>query len=230
MSLYLWVNLLSIFVPFLMSFHPRLKLYKDWGSLFLALFLAMTPFIVWDIIFTEKGFWGFNEVYLSGTYFFGLPIEEWLFFVCIPYACVFSHYALLELNKKFVLSQNLTKNICYVLLAFFVLVFIFNTDKAYTSLNLITALIVLLLVMKFNFRLLQSFFITFLFMLIPFIIVNGLLTGTSLENEIVWYNDTQNLGIRFFTIPIEDFVYAFSLLLLNLFFFEFFKFKVFKKN
>ncbi|MGB1316525.1 MAG: lycopene cyclase domain-containing protein [Chitinophagales bacterium] len=31
------------------------------------------------------------------------------------------------------------------------------------------------------------------------------------------------------TIPIEDSVFAFSMLLLNLLFFEFFKFKVFKK-
>lgn len=223
MSLYLWVNLLSISVPFLVSFHPRSKLYKDWGSLFLAIFLAMTPYVVWDIIFTEKGFWGFNEAYLSGHYIFGLPIEEWLFFICIPYACVFTHYALLELNKKFILEEKLTKYISFFLMFVFAVALIFNFSKAYTSLDMVFALIILALVLKFNFKLLQHFYITFMFMLIPFLIVNGVLTGTGIENEIVWYNDAENLAIRVLTIPIEDFVYAFSLLLLNLFLFELFK-------
>jgi len=62
----------------------------------------------------------------------------------------------------------------------------------------------------------RSFFITFLIILIPFIIVNAILTGSFIEEEIVWYNNSENLGIRFFTIPIEDFGYAFSLILLNL--------------
>lgn len=229
MSLYLWVNLLSISVPFLVSFHPRSKLYKDWGSLFLATFIAMTPYVIWDIIFTEKAFWGFNEAYLTGHFIFGLPVEEWLFFICIPYACVFMHYALLELNEKFILQEKLTKYISYFLILAFTIVLFFNFSKAYTSLDMVFALVVLALVMKFNFKLLQHFYITFLFMLIPFLIVNGVLTGTGIENEIVWYNDTENLAIRVLTIPIEDFVYAFSLLLLNLFLFEFFKFKFFKK-
>ncbi len=68
----------------------------------------------------------------------------------------------------------------------------------------------------FNPELLQSFYITFLFMLIPFFIVNGILTGTGIEGNIVWYNDEENLGIRLGTIPIEDTVYAFSMILMNL--------------
>lgn len=223
MSLYFWVNLLSISVPFLVSFHPRLKLYKDWSSLFLATVVAMTPYIVWDVIFTEKAFWGFNEIYLSGYYMFGLPIEEWLFFICIPYACIFTHYALLELYNKFVLSAKWSRLLTFVLMSVFAIVLFFNLDRAYTRLDMVFALVILPIVYKFNFALLQRFYITFLFMLIPFIIVNGVLTGTGIENEIVWYNNIQNLDIRFLTIPIEDFVYAFSLLLLNLFLFEWFK-------
>lgn len=229
MSLYLWINLLSISVPFLFSFHPRLKLYKDWGSLFLSTFLAMTPFIIWDVIFTQKAIWGFNEVYVTGIYFFGLPLEEILFFVCIPYACVFTHYALIELYNLFKLSVKHTKYISFALFGIFTLVLLFHLDKAYTRLDMVFVLLILALVYQFNFKLLQRFYITFLFMLIPFFIVNGILTGTGIENEIVWYNDLENLGIRIFTIPIEDAVYAFSMLLLNLFLFEFLKFKVFKK-
>ena len=50
-------------------------------------------------------------------------------------------------------------------------------------------------------------------MLVPFAIVNGVLTGSFIPGEVVWYNDSQNLGIRIATIPIEDFAYAFSMIL-----------------
>ena len=62
--LYLWLNLGSFIVPFIFSFHPRLQFYKKWRSLFPAIGIMMTLFLPWDIIFTAKGFWGFNKDYL----------------------------------------------------------------------------------------------------------------------------------------------------------------------
>ena len=59
-------------------------------------------------------------------------------------------------------------------------------------------------------------FLTFLVILVPFLIVNGILTGTFIEGEVVWYNPEENLGIRIFTIPVEDFGYGFSLILFDL--------------
>ena len=47
--------------------------------------------------------------------------------------------------------------------------------------------------------------------------------AVGIPDEVVWYNDNQNLGIRFFTIPVEDFVYAFSMILSVLYLFDFFK-------
>ena len=62
----------------------------------------------------------------------------------------------------------------------------------------------------------NRFYISFLFILIPFIAINGILTGSYIDGEVVWYNNDENLGIRLFTIPIEDFAYGFSLLQLIL--------------
>jgi len=64
--------------------------------------------------------------------------------------------------------------------------------------------------------LINKFYITFLVILVPFLLVNGILTGSFIKQEVVWYNDHENLGIRIFTIPVEDFGYAFSLILFNL--------------
>jgi len=227
MSLYLWLDLLSLSVPFLVSFHPRIALYKDWKALSLAIVITLVPFILWDVYFTDKGYWGFNETYLSGIYYLQLPIEEWLFFICIPYACVFTHISILELNPKLFLSDRLTNSISLFLFFLFGTVLLFNFDKAYTAVDMIFALVVLSTAKRFNPKLLKSFYITFLFMLIPFFIVNGILTGTGIEGNIVWYNDNQNLGIRLLTIPIEDSAYAFSLILMNLLIY--YKFKSGKK-
>ena len=94
---------------------------------------------------------------------------------------------------------------------------IFNYNKWYTFINFTLASIILISVRLTKIDLLKRFYLTFLVMLIPFFIVNGILTGSFIENEVVWYNNAENLNIRLFTIPIEDSVYAFSLILINLF-------------
>lgn len=218
-SLYLILDLLSISVPLLVSFHPRLKLYTRWRALFAAIGLSMIPYIIWDVYFTVNGYWGFNPQYLSGLYLFSLPLEEWLFFICIPYACVFTHESLLELNPRLRLPDGTTRVIGYLLLLLFTVVLILHWRKAYTAVDMIFGIVILLIVMWKRPEILPSFYLTFLVMLIPFFLVNGILTGTGIEGNIVWYNDEQNLGIRMGTIPVEDSVYAFSLILLNLFLF-----------
>jgi lycopene cyclase domain-containing protein len=222
MSLYFWINLLSISVPFVVSFHPRIKLYKQWRALFTAIFIVLIPYILWDVYFTENGYWGFNPTYLSGFYILSLPIEEWLFFICIPYACVFTHESILAINPKLGVSEKATNSISAVLTLLFVFLIITQYNKAYTLVDSVFALIALALAYFTNRKLLSQFFITFLFMLIPFFIVNGVLTGSGIEGEVVWYNNQENLGARLFTIPIEDSAYAFSMLLFNLTVFKFF--------
>lgn len=219
-SLYLLVDLLSLSVPFLVSFHPRLRLYREWPALFTAIILAMIPYVIWDVYFTRSGYWGFNPDYLTGHYLFSLPLEEWLFFICIPYACVFTHLSLLEINPNLGLSQAMTRRISYLLLLIFVVVGALNWDRAYTAVDMAFGLIILSWVLWKRPKLLSPFYLTFLVMLIPFFVVNGILTGTGIEGNIVWYNDQENLGIRLGTIPVEDTVYAFSMILLNLFLFE----------
>lgn len=65
-------------------------------------------------------------------------------------------------------------------------------------------------------RMLNRFYITYLVILIPFFIVNGILTGSFIEGEVVWYNPSEITGLRIFTVPFEDIMYGFSLIFLNL--------------
>ena len=220
MSLYFWIDLLSISVPFFVSFHPKIQLHKNFQFLLISITLSMIPYIIWDVYFTKSGYWGFNSDYLSGMYLLDLPIEEWLFFVCIPFACIFTHYSILIINPRLSLKDPMVIKITWGLVITFLVVGVLNFSKAYTLVDTAFGLVIVLVVFFHDRALLSGYYFTFLFMLIPFFIVNGVLTGSGITDEVVWYNDEENLGIRMFTIPIEDTVYAFSLILLNLFLFR----------
>lgn len=221
--LYLWLNLGSFIVPFIFSFHPQLQFYKKWKSLFPAIGIMMAIFIPWDIIFTANGFWGFNEDYLLGWELFGLPVEEWLFFICIPYACIFTHYALLKLFPNLGISKRTVSVIYVSLVSLLIVVLWYNYTNWYTLICFLFGILLLGWVYNKRRHLLNTFFITYLVILIPFFIVNGILTGSGIESPVVWYNNAENLGIRLITIPIEDTIYNLGMLLTVLFFTELFE-------
>ena len=220
-QLYLILNLASVAIPFLFSFEGRISFYKKWPVLLLSVVITTIPFIIWDIFFSHIGVWGFNANYLIGIELLGLPLEEWMFFFCIPYACIFMHYSLTFLFPNWQLSKRLVRALSFFLILTFFLVAIMYYDRWYTTINYGLAAIVLSIAYKSNTLLLQKFYITFLVMLIPFFVINGVLTGFGIEHQIVWYNDDENLGIRMITIPIEDMTYAFTLILSSLMLMDF---------
>ena len=91
---YLLLMLLSISYPLIRSFENKIRFYKNWKSLTFAITIMMTIFIVWDVIFTTLSVWSFNDRYILGYKFLSLPIEEWMFFICVPYSCIFIHEVL----------------------------------------------------------------------------------------------------------------------------------------
>ena len=221
--LYLLIDICTVIVPFVFSFHPRLCFYQSFKAFFAASVITSIFFIAWDILFTRLKVWGFNPKYISGIYFFGLPIEEVLFFICIPFACVFTYHCF---TKFFNLQWKIKTRNAYVLILCTLLLItgIFNYNKLYTSSTFISLALVLVALNFFiKVSWLDKLLIIYPVLLIPFFIVNGILTGTGLHQPVVWYNDHQNLGLRLFTIPVEDIFYGFELILLNIFLYEFFK-------
>lgn len=189
----------------------------------MSLTIVAAIFLIWDAIFTKNGVWGFNPNYHLPYTILEMPIEEWMFFFCIPYASVFIHYALLYYRPNLLLPEKLTKAITLLLIVTVSSVLVFNTDKAYTTVNYTFLVLILILGLVKGIKQLRTFYIAFLIILIPFFIVNGILTGTGLEEPVVWYNNTENLGIRLLTIPVEDIGYAFTMLFGNVLLIEYFK-------
>lgn len=213
MSLYLWVNLLSFAGPFFLSFDKKVHFYTHWKSLIPAILIVGSVFVFWDVYFTEQGIWGFNAEHLSGVYFFNLPIEECLFFFTIPYACVFIYEVLKAYFPKFRPIHFAYYFSLLFTIGAFVLAFVFS-DGIYSFYGILAAGIVnWILYFGFTPKWYPQFIFSFIIVMIPFLVVNGILTGAITEDPVVWYNENHISGIRIYTIPIEDVFYNFLMLL-----------------
>ena len=93
-------------------------------------------------------------------------------------------------------------------------------SKMYTCVCFILTGLFLLLLQRKNTQLIAEIYRTFIVSLIPFFIVNGILTGTLTDEPIVMYNNLQNTMIRIGTIPIEDFIYCLFMLGLTIWIYE----------
>jgi len=93
--------------------------------------------------------------------------------------------------------------------------------KEYTILASISVLVTLVLDRVTGIRILKrKEFYVFLFIIFLFkLLVNGFLTG----KNIVMYNPAYFLGIRLTSIPLEDFLFGFSMVTLTIIFWELFK-------
>ena len=132
MSTYLLINILSIVVPLVASFHPKLKFHLYWKHVAYAIGITMIPFVLWDVYFTHQGYWGFNTYHLLGLYLFQLPLEEWMFFICIPYSCMFTHVTLEKLYPDVRVGVKTMNYITGVLLLVFATTLTLNIERAYT--------------------------------------------------------------------------------------------------
>jgi lycopene cyclase domain-containing protein len=217
---YLLLMLATLAGPLAFSFEKQVRFYKKVKYLLPAILFSGVIFILWDLRFEELGIWSFNPDYVLGIYILNLPLEEWMFFFVIPYSCVFI-YEVLNVKLAHFEKPNVFLAISLILVVAFALVAYFARQKLYTFFTFF------LLTIYFGYTIFRNrfkkfytkFYLTWLISLIPFLIVNGLLTAL----PVVEYNDMHNLGIRIFTIPVEDFFYFFLLLIMNITIYEYMK-------
>lgn len=212
---YLLVLLGCGLVPFLFSFHPRIRFFENIKAFALTSLSVAAFFIGWDILFTHLQVWRFNPDYVTGIYFFGLPLEELLFFLVIPFCSVFTLHSFNILLPARTEKTKLPRTFALALAVVLLFIAFIFLRRLYTSVTfiLLAALLISLAVKRA--ASLPRYFFTWLVILLPFFISNGILTGSLINAPVVMYNNAENLGLRIFTIPVEDLFYGMLLLLLN---------------
>lgn len=226
MSLYAWIIVCTIAGPFLLSFDKKVHFYTYWKALFPAILVVGFLFLVWDEYFTQNEIWGFNPNYLAKIYLGSLPIEEVCFFLVVPYACVFI-YEVLKAYFPTIQTQKIGHIFAFgFTLAGFSFA-LMNMENWYTaSAGIISAMLTIGFYFVNKVKWYGNFVFTFLVALLPFLIVNGILTGAVTDEPIVWYSENHIMGPRIVTIPVEDLFYNYAMLLPIIGIYEFLKGKM----
>lgn len=222
---YLLINIAVIFFPLVLSFDKKVHFFSKWKFIVPAILITGIVFLIWDLLFVKLNVWSFNPDYITGINLWGLPLEEMLFFLTVPYACVFIYECLNVyfpkngLQKYSLALSNLFLGLCIAIL-------FFGYRYWYTVINFGFLFVVLAYIEYVNakLRFMFRFYRAYLVALIPFYIVNGFLTAI----PVVIYNNKENLSFRVGTIPFEDHFYLMSLLLMNIFLYEWFKSRALK--
>lgn len=208
MSRYLMIDLIIIAGPLLFSFWPPVRYYRRWPALIFAVVTAGTIYLIWDNWVTARGDWSFNPDYVLGINIFALPLEEYLFFVVVPFSCIFIYEVLRAKSGERII--HIPAGAVWVLsLLFFAGSAVFFR-QGYTRLVLASCGLFFLFACLFGRKMLASshYWLYILISYLPFLIFNHLLTAM----PIVMYSPAAIWGIRVISIPLEDFFYSFSML------------------
>lgn len=198
------------FVPvFLLSFDQKVHYASSWRYLFPAIAIMGAWFIVWDAGKTVMGVWGFNERYITSGRLLFLPWEEWLFFFSVPFASIFIYECLNAYFPGDPLAPY-DKPITFGIIGSCLLLALFNIDKTYSSTTFVlTGGFMLYHWLYFPNTYRTLFYRAFSVIIIPFLLVDGALTGAFLNEPIIVYNPAEFLNLRIVSIPVEDAVYGF---------------------
>ena len=207
---YLIFNAIVISGP---AFFGSLKCCYIWNHLkpmLIAIVIPAIPFLLWDMFVTGTH-WHFNPEYVSGIKIINLPIEEILFFITVPFACLFTWEMIIRRVKEKPLDLHGLRLLLYLALP--AGIYFFSIGKQYTGLTLSFIFIANLVdqFLKTNLLFDKRFYFYLLLIVIFTLIFNGYLTW----KPVVTYGVDYQLDFRIITIPVEDFFYGISLLWMN---------------
>lgn len=213
---YLLFNILVLAGPLAFSFEKRIHFISHLRRILLALLPVLLLYVLWDSHVAGKH-WFFSPTATLSFRLFNLPIEEWLFFLTVPYASLFvwENIRLLVRDKVFPFFALVQVVLCCALPVGIVL---FGHGKEYTSLALIVTGLTALLdrVLRTNLLLHLRTWVYLGIITVFLLLCNGFLTAL----PVVMYSTAHQLDIRIITIPIEDFFYGHSMVLLTTMLYE----------
>ncbi|MDY0145143.1 MAG: lycopene cyclase domain-containing protein [Kiritimatiellia bacterium] len=210
MNVYLQLDLLVLALPLVLSFDRKVAFWRKWPQVLAAIVGVLVVFGAWDVWKTAAEVWGFNPRYAGDVRVLGLPPGEWLFFVVVPYACLF----ILECVRAYFRDRtwHIPRWTVGATAGVFTVLACCCRGLTYTGTVFLSVAVAVMLLEWGAPTTLRSrcFWVAMAVTYLPFLIANGVLTGL----PIVWYDDVHILAIRVGSIPLEDFFYSFSMLTL----------------
>lgn len=213
---YLALNLFIIAVPLWYTPDKRTAYYRRLPALGFSIAVVSTCYLLWDILVTARGEWSFNSKYLTGVQILNIPLEEVLFFITVPYSCLFIYEVVLYATKSRSLQLPVTVVIALILALFTASLAFYQ--QGYTAKALASCGFFLIVALLIDRPLIKSkqYWIWLAICYVPFLIINTVLTAL----PVVEYNSKAIWGLRVGTIPLEDFFYNYAMLSFYLLFYR----------
>lgn len=202
------LDLAIVVGPLALSFDRKVRYVRHWPAAFLSSLIVGVPYAVWDSAMAAKGAWGFSERFAGAFRIFFLPPGELLFFIVVPFSCVFIYEVITAHVPE---RSSGPGRIPWISAAALLAVgAILLRARLYTSSVMLSAALFLLLALILSPNMLGSrvFWLAVAASYAPFLVANGALTSI----PIVTYGEWAIVCPRIFSIPMEDFLYSFSLL------------------
>jgi len=213
---YLLINVFIIAVPLVLTFDKRTAYCRQIPAVAFSIGVVSTSYLIWDVVVTARGEWSFNSKYLTGVQLLNIPLEEMLFFITVPYSCLFIYEVVLYTTKNSSFDLPTPAVIIAIVLAMAASVAV--RDQGYTSKALASCSFFLTVAYLWDRPLLNSrqYWTWLAICYIPFLLINFVLTAL----PVVEYNPAAIFGFRVLTIPIEDFFYNYAMLSFYLLFYR----------
>jgi lycopene cyclase domain-containing protein len=204
---------IAVFLPVLMlSVFGKVKIHNKKANFARAYAFVSIPFVLWDIWAAMEGHWYFSNTYITQFRVAGLPVEEILFFLTVPFAMTYVWYVM-----GYYVSQTPKMYVRYIkralMVAGLLCIFLsaYNWSLAYTRWAFLAAGITCFMLVRARSLHTKQFVIFQGVLLLLFIFFNSYLTAL----PVILYGQQSYLNFRVGTIPLEDFFFNFALI--NLF-------------
>jgi len=213
---YLLINVFIIAVPLALTFDKRTAYYRQIPAVGFSIGVVSACYLIWDVLVTARGEWSFNGKYLTGIHLLNIPLEEVLFFITVPYSCLFIYEGILHATKD--RASKIPTPFVITAIILLMAASVAVRDQGYTSKALASCSFFLAVAYLLDRPVLTSrqYWMWLAICYVPFLLVNSVLTAL----PVVQYNPTAIFGFRVFTIPIEDFFYNYAMLSFYLLFYR----------
>lgn len=203
--------LLAIFVPVaLISFLTPISRYRKYRPLIISIAVVAPVYIIWDQLAVIFGTWKFDSSHVIGIFFFHLPVEEVAFFLVVP----FSTLLIFEVIRSHIREKISVRNmeiVSSIIIILLIMLGLFNISRSYTSIASFFAAASISIGIVFDRQLMTSvsLWIYIAISYIPFVFFDHLMVTL----PVFTYGKGAIIGLRIADIPVEEFLYVFSLLL-----------------
>jgi lycopene cyclase domain-containing protein len=173
------------------------------------IFLISCIFIVWDILFTHYEIWSFDKSYVLGLFFLKIPIEEYLWFVVIPFCGMFVYHVC---ERQFKILDSFDSLLKAISLFLALVIYYIGMDKLYTAESMAFCSSAILFGILWGVPRYGLFLSFYGILLVPMFFFNGMLTGLFTKQSLVVYNWSEFSNIRILSFPVEDISFGFGLM------------------